>query len=442
MSYILVVDDEEDIRDIYEMLLRRIFPMDIVLAESGNRALSIINERGIPKVVISDLNMPNGDGRFLWKSIKEKELPVPFIICSTEPIAELRKLFPGIHGYVEKPNIIDPVVTLINSIISPYENPPKYVPVRISILLRWGCADYDLYMKLSPSNFVKVIHAGEAFIPEEASRFRNKGVEFLYITAEDAESYVKNFTQNVSMVLDSESEDSQDDLSIISLESLEAVGKIAVSLGWTDEVISAAKHAVNLAVKAVSKEPNIVNLLKKKLSGGPTKFSEHVSKLALLSCAFCHQLGWTTESTQMKLGMAALIHDIALDDSFYEDVNRWNEMARDLNNRTPEVVKYRNHPLEASNVLLQIRDLPADVNQIILQHHESKDGSGFPRGLVAGWISPLTSVFIIVEDLLDFLDGEYGSEIRLQNFIKERENLYDSGNFKKIFDVLKSYIKH
>jgi len=440
MSYILVVDDEEDIRDIYEMLLRRIFPLEVVLADSGNSALKIISERGDPKIVVSDLNMPNGDGHFLWTNLKERKINVPFVICSSDAIPDLKKRFPNIHGYVEKPDIIDSVISLINSVISPYDTPPQYVPVRISILLRWGGADFDLYMKLSPSNYVKVIHGGEAFVPEEASRFRRKGIEFLYITAKDAESYVKNFARNISMVV--ESEGNHDDLLVVSLESLEAVNKISSSLGWTDEVISAAKHAVNLAVKAVSREPNIVHLLKKKLSGGPTKFSEHISKLALLSCAFCHQLGWTTESTQMKLGMAALIHDIALDDSYYEDINYWNELARDLENKSPAVVKYRNHTIEASSILLQIRDLPPDVNHIITQHHESKDGTGFPRGLVAGWISPLTSVFIIVEHLLDFLDGEYGSEARLREFIKTHEETYDSGNFKKIFDVLKSYVEN
>lgn len=439
MSYILIVDDEEDIRDIYEMLLRRIFPLEIILADSGNEALKVISDKGDPKIIISDLNMPNGDGYFLWTSLKEKRSKVPFVICSSDAIPDLKKRFPDIHGYVEKPDIMDSVIGLINKVISPYENPPQYVPVRISILLRWGGADYDLFMKLSPTKFVKVIHAGEALIPEEANRFRSKGIEFLYITAADAESYVKKFAQNISMVIDSEE---GEELSLVSLESLEAVSKISSSLGWTDEVLTAAKHAVNLAVKAVSREPNIVHLLKKKLSGDPTKFTEHISKLALLSCAFCHQLGWTTESTQMKLGMAALVHDIALDDSYYEDINYWNELAKDLENRSPEVVKYRNHPLEASSLIMQMRDLPPDVNQIILQHHESKDGNGFPRGLVAGWISPLTSVFIIVEDLLDYLDGEYGNDERLREFIKTHEGIYDSGNFKKIFDVLKYYVEN
>jgi DNA-binding NtrC family response regulator len=66
LNYILVVDDEEDIRDIYELVLRRAFPLDIVLANSGKRALQIIQEKGVPQVVVSDLKMPDGDGFFLY----------------------------------------------------------------------------------------------------------------------------------------------------------------------------------------------------------------------------------------------------------------------------------------------------------------------------------------------------------------------------------------
>ena len=439
MSYILIVDDEADIRDIYEMVLRRAFMLEIVGAQSGNKAIEIIKRNGVPEIIISDLRMPDGDGHALYKAIQDNNWNVPFVISSSESVTVLKKKFPNIAGYIEKPNIIGPVVEIVESVLGKNKVEVDYVPIRISLLLRWGSANYDLFMKLSDSRFVKVIKADEAFIPSDAERFFSKNIQHLYITSTDADAYLKNFEANITMVLNSESSSSAD-LTVLTLESLESVERIASTLGWTPQVLEAAKHAVNLAIKAVCLEPNILKLFKQKLSDPTSKYSSHVSLLSLLTCGIAHQLGWVSESTQMKLGLAALLHDLTLDESVYQDIFLWNQAASDLTDKTPEVQKYRNHPIEAANLVLAMKNLPSDVDQIILQHHEMKDGTGFPRGLITSRITPLACVFIIVEDLINFMEESKDFDQKINLFIKHRENKYSSGNFKKVFDAFQETV--
>lgn len=440
MNYILIVDDEEDIRDIYEMVLRRAFPLDVMLASSGSEALSIIQERGKPEIIISDLRMPDGDGHFLYQSLTEKKIEVPFVICSTDPLSVLKRKFPGIHGYVEKPRVIDPVVQLVDSVVTKYEVPPSYVPVRISFLLRLGTVHFELFMKLSDKRYVKVLNSDEAFIPSDAERFIKKGLGHLYISNEDAEQYLKTVEQSMSRLSDSHEKGSSE-LVAMTLESLESVERLAHSLGWREGVVESAKKAVSLAINVVSSEPNVLKLFKQKLNDSHSKFSNHVGLLALLNCGFSYQLGWVSESSQMKLGLAALMHDITLDESYYENINEWNQAACSSSNKTFEVIKYRNHPVDAANLLLTIKNLPPDVDQIILQHHELKDGSGFPRGLNSSRISPFATVFIIVEDLINFIGDSQNFDERVDLFIQERTERYHSGNFKKVFEVLKENVQ-
>lgn len=439
MNYILVVDDEADIRDVFEVILKRSFPLDVVTASSGNKALQIITEKGMPSIIISDLNMPDGDGVFLYQKIKEKKWDIPFVICSTDVGGGLKVKFPDISGFIEKPDIVTPTVKLISSVISVSKTPPEYVPVRISLLLRWGSANYNLFMKLSDSKFVKVINAGEAFIPSDAERFIQKGLHHLYITTDDADSYLKSFQTNISMLMNSGAK-KQGELSIITLESLETVERISKAVGWTPEVVEAAKHAVTLATKAVSDEPNLAKLLKQKMKNPESKFSTHVSILSLITCGFCHNLGWTSESTQMKLGLAALIHDLTVEESYYADINLWNQAASSAD-KSPEAVKYRNHPADAANLVLEMKNVPADVDQIILQHHETKEGTGFPRALISSRITPMACIFIISEDLINFVDESDNMDERIQMFLKLRESKYNSGNFKKVFEAFKESVE-
>ncbi len=438
MSYILVVDDEADIRDIFELILKRSFSLEVVLAESGNQAIEVIRTRGVPKVVISDMNMLDGDGVYLFSTMRESGWNVPFILCSTNA-KEVQKRYPEMYGVIEKPDIVGPVALMVDSLLKRSSIKLTFVPIRITFLMRLGSTSYDLHMALSDSNFVKVLNAGDAFVVGDASRFQAKNIDYLYLTAADADLFLQSFEKNLSMLSDSAR--STSDLTGLSLDSLESVERMARSLGWTPDVLHAAKHAVDLAVKTVSLESNLFRAYKLRLSSGGGHYARHVGLLAFLSCGFCYKLGWVSESTQMKLGLAALLHDLTVDEEVYEDINMWNQAASDLADKTPAVVKYRNHPYEVANLVLSMKNLPPDVDQIILQHHEMRDGLGFPRGLNPNRISPMASVFIIVEDLINFTADAVDLDQSIQDFLKVKESMYSMGNFRKVFEAMRESAK-
>jgi hypothetical protein len=127
------------------------------------------------------------------------------------------------------------VIKLVSSVVV-QRGSATYVPVRISLLLRRGSTSYDLFMKLSESNFVKFISTGDAFVSSDATRFTQKGIEHLYISTSDADAFVRSFEQSISVILKNHSSNPTE-LSQISLESIEKVERIAKCLGWKTEVL-------------------------------------------------------------------------------------------------------------------------------------------------------------------------------------------------------------
>jgi response regulator RpfG family c-di-GMP phosphodiesterase len=438
MLYILVVDDEIDITDIMEMTLKRYFPLPVLTARSGNEALKLIQQNGSPELVVSDYKMPDGDGVFLYQKLKELKITCPFIICSGNPIDELYAKFPSANCYIEKPKIIQPLVQAVDGLLTRYSTPPGYVPIRLSLLLRLGEVSFDLFMSLTDTKYVKVLQKGDTFVQSDAQRFFQKKIDYLYLEAEDASDFLGAFEKNLAMVMDSEKRSAPD--TTICMEALETVERLASCLGWTPEIIEAAKRSLNLTINTVAANPSILNLLRKKISNPASKFSQHVSVLSLLACAIGQQLGWTSDSSQIKLGMTALMHDIALNEENYNNIAHWNEVASNAKVKDEDAIKYRNHPIEGATLLQSLKNLPPDIDQVILQHHEAADGSGFPRGLKASRISPLASLFIVAEDLVNYLD-EGNLEERVRDFVLERAQKYHSGTFKKVFDVIKDSLR-
>ena len=103
--YILVVEDEPDIRDLLEFTISR-SGFDIYEAESAEDALKIL-DRGIPELIIIDWMLPGMDGIDLAKKLRSddltKDLPIIMLTARGEEADKLRSFEVGIDDYVTKP---------------------------------------------------------------------------------------------------------------------------------------------------------------------------------------------------------------------------------------------------------------------------------------------------------------------------------------------------
>jgi len=102
MTKILVIDDQQGIRNLLDTLLRR-KGYDVVLAESGRQGLELFR-RERPDVIVLDLKMPEMDGLTVLRQIQNLDPRKPVIILTGAGTAEaeqqVRAL--GVTEYVEK----------------------------------------------------------------------------------------------------------------------------------------------------------------------------------------------------------------------------------------------------------------------------------------------------------------------------------------------------
>ncbi|HKQ34516.1 MAG TPA: response regulator [Nitrospiraceae bacterium] len=102
MAKILVIDDEQGIRNLLDTLLSR-KGYDVILADSGRKGLELFR-RERPDVVVLDLKMPEMDGHTVLRQIHRLEPGKPVIILTGagtgEAEQQVRAL--GVTEYVEK----------------------------------------------------------------------------------------------------------------------------------------------------------------------------------------------------------------------------------------------------------------------------------------------------------------------------------------------------
>jgi len=115
LNRILIVDDEQSMRELLSIMLRK-EGYEVVTADNGEKALKAV-QNDIFDLVITDLKMPQMDGMSLLKAVKES-LPDTIVIIitafgTTEGAEKARKL--GAYDYIGKPFNNDEIKLVIQN---------------------------------------------------------------------------------------------------------------------------------------------------------------------------------------------------------------------------------------------------------------------------------------------------------------------------------------
>ncbi|HMF85913.1 MAG TPA: response regulator [Nitrospiraceae bacterium] len=102
MAKLLVIDDEQGIRNLLDTLLSR-KGYDVVLADGGRKGLELIR-RERPDVVVLDLKMPGMDGVTVLQQVRSLNPKQPMIILTGAgtPETEQQVRVLGVIEFVQK----------------------------------------------------------------------------------------------------------------------------------------------------------------------------------------------------------------------------------------------------------------------------------------------------------------------------------------------------
>jgi len=100
---ILVVDDDEGVREYVEAVLSRA-GLEVVCAPDGAHGLRALDERS-PDLVLLDLAMPDTNGMDLLRRIKERDQQLPVVMLSGQGAVAnvVESLRNGASDFVSKP---------------------------------------------------------------------------------------------------------------------------------------------------------------------------------------------------------------------------------------------------------------------------------------------------------------------------------------------------
>ena len=118
---------------------------------------------------------------------------------------------------------------------------------------------------------------------------------------------------------------------------------------------------------------------------------------ATLSILMCKSLKYEKNAIEEILGVASMFQDIALYHSPFGDLSKISPEKM-----TPAQQEYYlNHPTITADLLAENTSIPAVTLQVIRQHHERRDRTGFPRKIGGIQFHPMAEVLSLINDVID-----------------------------------------
>jgi len=133
---ILVIEDQEDLAELYESALKRA-GYDVTVAYTGEEGVAEFGANGADAVLM-DMTLPEMHGTKVLEKIRGLSASVPVLVVTGETMAESRQVCErlGVQEYLSKPLDYDELVTALRRSLAHPQTDEQYMVVTVRLPAR------------------------------------------------------------------------------------------------------------------------------------------------------------------------------------------------------------------------------------------------------------------------------------------------------------------
>jgi HD-GYP domain-containing protein (c-di-GMP phosphodiesterase class II) len=442
----LVVSNSPYMRGILKFVMETLLHAEVTELESEEKALLFLkNLQSYPSMIVYDYTT----NAYLLEDfvgyLKETSKVVRIVILVDKVREEGRDLLKD-HSQITlmdeshlPMNLVEEAKNLFAG--SPFMNEAAYCRIDINFLSILDGINKNLFIKLGEDKFIKLYHEDDNTNLLDIEKYKAKGIDNLYLKRETANWVIHQIQSQIEIFLKannfrfilrgaSDTPEKRFEQKILRIDDEVHVDK------EFKESIDKAVDRIRTLVEKESKVDQFLKVLRGK-NEHYALFTQKMNLTSLISCILAKELDWISKTTLDKLIYASVLSDITLAvRPELLSIRGLQEFEIKKNTLTEEDQKiYLSHPKDAANLIKRyFTSAPPDTDVLTYQQHEVPDGSGFPRGLRADKISPLSALFIVATDFsYYFLIDE---EPAMDDFLLKCHSRYDHVNFRKVVKAL------
>lgn len=405
---ILIVDDEEPILH----SLNKNLEQDgwiVTLAQNGTQAQQMF---GLEKfdVVLTDINMPGTiSGLVLLKYIKQNSNTPVILMTGFSDLVEAKEASElGASGFLTKPFIKDDLLKVLYNAINSQEahglrttaestfgevsseNLQEFSKISIDDFVSGSEIKYNIFIQLSEKKFVRIAYEGQNISLDRIKTYKEKGIAFLYLRLADFQKYLQFNIGLSGLVINSSAISQEKKIHLLKHTSDLLLEDLFFHNVDKEKYVVAASIVENI-VRVLANDEYFGPLLEALHSHSDALYS-HSLAVSLYSVLIAKKLNWSAHSTIFKISLSGMLHDIGKKEIPFEILNKPRHLYS-----LEEVRMHESHPSRGMEILREMPDVPEEVIQAVLHHHENGLGTGFPFQLRNFEIQPMARLIYVAD---------------------------------------------
>ena len=267
-----------------------------------------------------------------------------------------------------------------------------YRPFDIEMIRLDATLDFTLYID-NAGQLAKYVQNGKTLQAATKQRLLDNNVRYFYVSDTETSRFDDYLDSHLGALLDAPGMDKARKSRILYSACVHVMEELFES-GISGTRIAAAKELMAETVNRIfNSEITAVSMLQ--LSSHDYRTYSHSVNVALYAVGIAHEYGLDSE-TVYEIASGAMLHDVGKCHVALCILNKPGSLSLE------EFEQIREHPQMGYEVLLENGESNPRILDIVLNHHEKIDGSGYGRGLRAEAISFATQV-VTIADIFDAL---------------------------------------
>lgn len=447
----LVVSASPYMRGILKFVLETMLHTDVTELESEEKALSFLkNLERVPSLIIYDYT-PNA---FLLEDfigyLKENSKLVRIVVLVDKIREEGKDLLKDHSQMILMDESSLPMALVEESKhlfrSTPWLNEDPYSRIDIDFLSILDGINKDLFIKLGQDKFIKIFHEDDTTNLLDIKKYKAKGINYLYLKRDTANWVIAQIQKQIDIFLKAnnfkfvlrganDSPKKRFEQRILRIDEEVHIDK---------EFKESIDRTIDKIRSVVTKERKVENFIQglKDNQAQMNMFMQKINLTSVIACLLAKELDWISKTTMDKIVYAAVLSDITLavrpELMKIKGLAEFEKVKMSLTEEDQKI--FLAHPKDSAYLIKRyFTSAPPDTDVLAYQQHEQPDGGGFPQGLRAEKISPLSALFIVATDFTNYFLGD--DEPTMDDFLLKCNSRYDYVNFRKVVRALEKVRK-
>lgn len=405
MSQTILIEPNDDLKKIFSLNLHTFVGTDVIHRHDSEDTINLLSI--LPQIALIITRAQVGKDQTASKISKyliDHKLEIPLIVLGdTDGVDKTALILPDpINWEILIAHAAKFLGVTLNDVAKKVR--PDYLPIACYYFYDISNSPCDVYIRIKKApgdyQFVKRIHSKDTFDKEVIKKYEEQGLKEFFIP-KDYQQYFINFLTN-QLVQKLERDDlTLEDRILTTANTLDVVRDQVRDLGLEDSTVDLADAGIESMIRSVKNSPEVTNLLKFLFTNKVSYAYQHCHLMTVMCHYILSKQSWYRPEHLETLSFVSFFSDVTLKSMSQMQVASMYDF-----NETPltddERIAVLSHAKDAVALIQNYPEVSDTTKHVLLQHHGSKDGTGFPENPDEE-IHPLAKVFIIADNFVKIL---------------------------------------